>query len=114
MIRRPPRSTLFPYTTLFRSRASRSVRCAGIPVPECGPREQPAAGDVQREPWREPVRQSHVRFGAEEPTVTLGPAVLRRVVPAEELRLDTTVRDEEAVRVDRLVRPGEGQAGADG
>src|SRR3712207_7890141 len=25
MIRRPPRSTLFPYTTLFRSRASRGV-----------------------------------------------------------------------------------------
>src|SRR2546430_8228976 len=28
MIRRPPRSTLFPYTTLFRSR--RTVSCAGI------------------------------------------------------------------------------------
>src|SRR2546426_8371690 len=26
MIRRPPRSTLFPYTTLFRSRASRAAR----------------------------------------------------------------------------------------
>src|SRR6266513_6224518 len=26
MIRRPPRSTLFPYTTLFRSRPSRPVR----------------------------------------------------------------------------------------
>src|SRR5256885_6809243 len=26
MIRRPPRSTLFPYTTLFRSRVSRSER----------------------------------------------------------------------------------------
>src|SRR3712207_8806528 len=26
MIRRPPRSTLFPYTTLFRSRAGRSRR----------------------------------------------------------------------------------------
>src|SRR2546430_6852644 len=26
MIRRPPRSTLFPYTTLFRSRPSRRVR----------------------------------------------------------------------------------------
>src|SRR5258705_4843067 len=26
MIRRPPRSTLFPYTTLFRSASSRSVR----------------------------------------------------------------------------------------
>src|SRR3712207_8895159 len=32
MIRRPPRSTLFPYTTLFRSHA---VQLAG------GPREQP-------------------------------------------------------------------------
>src|SRR2546422_2142798 len=26
MIRRPPRSTLFPYTTLFRSRVSRTAR----------------------------------------------------------------------------------------
>src|SRR2546426_8808524 len=30
MIRRPPRSTLFPYTTLFRS--SRSSRCCGSRV----------------------------------------------------------------------------------
>src|SRR3712207_8876609 len=31
MIRRPPRSTLFPYTTLFRSRAARAVVChAGV------------------------------------------------------------------------------------
>src|SRR5689334_23924010 len=30
MIRRPPRSTLFPYTTLFRSRG----RGAGRPVPQ--------------------------------------------------------------------------------
>src|SRR6266496_6135511 len=29
MIRRPPRSTLFPYTTLFRSR--RRARCAPVP-----------------------------------------------------------------------------------
>src|SRR5258707_3536603 len=28
MIRRPPRSTLFPYTTLFRSRISSPVRAA--------------------------------------------------------------------------------------
>src|SRR5260370_10853666 len=28
MIRRPPRSTLFPYTTLFRSRYSRSSTCS--------------------------------------------------------------------------------------
>src|SRR5205823_14342880 len=28
MIRRPPRSTLFPYTTLFRSRSRRARRCS--------------------------------------------------------------------------------------
>src|SRR5436853_3720993 len=28
MIRRPPRSTLFPYTTLFRSRVPKTHRCA--------------------------------------------------------------------------------------
>src|SRR3989338_7118481 len=31
MIRRPPRSTLFPYTTLFRSHCT---RCGTVPVPE--------------------------------------------------------------------------------
>src|SRR5688572_32571041 len=29
MIRRPPRSTLFPYTTLFRSRTAACPRCSG-------------------------------------------------------------------------------------
>src|SRR2546430_12167317 len=32
MIRRPPRSTLFPYTTLFRSRV-RHAHVDGLPVP---------------------------------------------------------------------------------
>src|SRR5689334_24723994 len=32
MIRRPPRSTLFPYTTLFRSSADRSRRADGAPT----------------------------------------------------------------------------------
>src|SRR2546422_6356305 len=31
MIRRPPRSTLFPYTTLFRSRSRRAARA--LPAP---------------------------------------------------------------------------------
>src|SRR6267154_6588080 len=30
MIRRPPRSTLFPYTTLFRSQAEHGVRLQGL------------------------------------------------------------------------------------
>src|SRR5256885_12065783 len=49
MIRRPPRSTLFPYTTLFRSR--------------CPNREQPREPDahrVRREPHRHGVRLGHV------------------------------------------------------
>src|SRR3712207_8389212 len=40
MIRRPPRSTLFPYTTLFRSRASASIRRARTPA---RPQESEAA-----------------------------------------------------------------------
>src|SRR3712207_7453807 len=36
MIRRPPRSTLFPYTTLFRSRSRRRLR-AGRPRPPTTP-----------------------------------------------------------------------------
>src|SRR3712207_7445132 len=32
MIRRPPRSTLFPYTTLFRSRRGRARRRPGEPL----------------------------------------------------------------------------------
>src|SRR2546428_5244041 len=34
MIRRPPRSTLFPYTPLFRSRVGREGRLAGAGQPE--------------------------------------------------------------------------------
>src|SRR2546430_10444781 len=33
MIRRPPRSTLFPYTTLFRSRRPAALRRRGVAAP---------------------------------------------------------------------------------
>src|SRR3712207_8425934 len=47
MIRRPPRSTLFPYTTLFRS--------DGQVVPEAAERDDaaPDPGDAGAEPGRE-------------------------------------------------------------
>src|SRR2546430_13086595 len=35
MIRRPPRSTLFPYTTLFRSRVSVFSPALSHPLPKC-------------------------------------------------------------------------------
>src|SRR3712207_1401307 len=43
MIRRPPRSTLFPYTTLFRSKASLSSTGYRLPATGCDRREQPLA-----------------------------------------------------------------------
>src|SRR5256714_8918672 len=59
MIRRPPRSTLFPYTTLFRSRhqARRGIGIAGLPHEE-------AVVDLVVEPDRlVPVDEECLRAG---------------------------------------------------
>src|SRR2546422_7368462 len=62
MIRRPPRSTLFPYTTLFRSRRGRgptaSWRCCGAP----GTAPPPAPG---RATWRRLYRGGAAGLGDE-------------------------------------------------
>src|SRR5579884_238376 len=42
MIRRPPRSTLFPYTTLFRSPRRRRLRAGGLRRPAGRPRRRGA------------------------------------------------------------------------
>src|SRR3712207_8710474 len=48
MIRRPPRSTLFPYTTLFRSPLGRVVAQVAIAaVDELGVGQRPQQGRVQ-------------------------------------------------------------------
>src|SRR2546425_7601271 len=57
MIRRPPRSTLFPYTTLFRS------RCAQTPAPlrprrTCGARLA-QGGPKGQDPQQHPVDPRH-------------------------------------------------------
>src|SRR3712207_6908551 len=46
MIRRPPRSTLFPYTTLFRSRAG--VRADPLPIPHQDEAVPPADAVLRR------------------------------------------------------------------
>src|SRR5260370_30257511 len=43
MIRRPPRSTLFPYTTLFRSEARNSAQDRAPRRGSCAPRDMPRA-----------------------------------------------------------------------
>src|SRR3712207_7757297 len=70
MIRRPPRSTLFPYTTLFRSRPAEvgaaprdDDRLGGLPRPEVvavvDGDEEPAARALEREPERVPRSEEH-------------------------------------------------------
>src|SRR3712207_7580470 len=44
MIRRPPRSTLFPYTTLFRSAGARRRSGARRAAPSRGAEQPPAGG----------------------------------------------------------------------
>src|SRR2546422_6725092 len=46
MIRRPPRSTLFPYTTLFRSPSARIARVAHFRHPDRGPPPQQASAHL--------------------------------------------------------------------
>src|SRR5438132_9995781 len=56
MIRRPPRSTLFPYTTLFRS-----GRCEREPGPRTRAARGAAPGDDQRGGARHGARRRAVR-----------------------------------------------------
>src|SRR2546430_5595243 len=52
MIRRPPRSTLFPYTTLFRSAGAGRAAAPGDVGGEAGPSDSPVRthDDVRRRP----------------------------------------------------------------
>src|SRR2546426_7639049 len=62
MIRRPPRSTLFPYTTLFRSEASLSEPAQSA----CwrGPRGYPVGGLGGAAPLPPTLIRTHVSRGA--------------------------------------------------
>src|SRR2546422_6513954 len=46
MIRRPPRSTLFPYTTLFRSRSRSCASLSETSTPGTGRESEPSAGPL--------------------------------------------------------------------
>src|SRR3712207_8885585 len=60
MIRQPPRSTLFPYTTLFRSRRSPS-RARGRSAPASTTDRRPHAEGSATRPARGPARARGVR-----------------------------------------------------
>src|SRR2546422_6592044 len=60
MIRRPPRSTLFPYTTLFRS-----------PLPQVGSPPRPAPRPPTQRPVARPARAAPPALRSEEHTSEL-------------------------------------------
>src|SRR2546425_9096591 len=66
MIRRPPRSTLFPYTTLFRSQDSAEL---GAPLDEAVSLEQPNCGESGRA--RDGVKRECLAVRSEEHTSEL-------------------------------------------
>src|SRR5256885_15848850 len=69
MIRRPPRSTLFPYTTLFRSPRRATRACpAAAPMRRSG-----------RRTWRGPAHSS-CRAGPGSPRPRRGPPICARVL----------------------------------
>src|SRR5687768_18042479 len=64
MIRRPPRSTLFPYTTLFRSPPSRGVPRSGQ-AGDCQHADRAVRGS--RLTWKSEVRSQKSEVGNREP-----------------------------------------------
>src|SRR3712207_8967591 len=64
MIRRPPRSTLFPYTTLFRSRLrcfSRIAAAVGAPAATENPSQRHAAPSSVTRIWRSEEHTSELQ-----------------------------------------------------
>src|SRR2546422_3452543 len=102
MIRRPPRSTLFPYTTLFRSeetdRAQHWFRATAGPLQaeDQGRHAQPiaVAGDLVRDPGRvadqeavaRQLREARVEALAGRERLVLLPTAVRAVLGVEERR----------------------------
>src|SRR2546422_4681392 len=58
MIRRPPRSTLFPYTTLFRSVADPPLAARFVDVP-VDPKDRPEGLDRRANPRRPDRSEEH-------------------------------------------------------
>src|SRR5437660_1827303 len=98
MLRPPPRSTLFPYTTLFRSSLSTSPKGTAWQPGTKGPKRSRHCASPQREsaprerPWKPP---SHERRRSEEHTSELqsrGHLVCRLLLEKKKKRNNETQR----------------------
>src|SRR6266480_5836190 len=75
MIRRPPRSTLFPYTTLFRARASR--RSLGGPRGPGG-RPRPLRPQRRRSTGRRPRDRKSTRLNSSHMSISYAVFCLKK------------------------------------
>src|SRR2546425_13203846 len=130
MIRRPPRSTLFPYTTLFRSLAVWFMAELGLPTKTLvdGLQDDSIGGDEAAVPWRRPgtsplladptsplardmavvlVAEMALRHGQ-----TLGPAVATRLDAARAALTASRLPGARALLLlgDRAAAAGDGDA----
>src|SRR3712207_9149103 len=77
MIRRPPRSTLFPYTTLFRSRGWRPLRDGGAATGRSEPRPTTVRVLLDHAEPRRAVRKTGARRSSYDNMPKIGGAVSR-------------------------------------
>src|SRR5690348_17710696 len=77
MMRRPPRSTLFPYTTLFRSAAHVDPMPVG-PVHRCGPGSSAGGGDHPALIRRQHVDRKSTRLNSSHPSISYAVFCLKK------------------------------------
>src|SRR2546426_3862882 len=90
MIRRPPRSTLFPYTTLFRSLAG-CVRAHGerqgarrLPVPRDEERPGPVVSDVVLDQDLAPIDRKSTRLNSSHLVISYAVFCLKKKKKAKQ------------------------------
>src|SRR3712207_7356078 len=71
MIRRPPRSTLFPYTTLFRSSVGASARVSAGNCTRHQPLHQPTAHSISRTQRSALTPRSHATVAGDRKSTRL-------------------------------------------
>src|SRR2546425_9296521 len=94
MIRRPPRSTLFPYTTLFRSARNAPAIDAFLSLPACEELRLTRPGVLKvllggRE-FRPPALSLHLTPELDEHVWLLGDWTERLVIPQTQMRIEWT------------------------
>src|SRR5256884_8859144 len=94
MIRRPPRSTLFPYTTLFRSRSTTPPapwRRISVSDSQAGPRKQRRPGKIRLSENGNPHQTKDSSHGfSEKIAPLLGRPPIRPVKDRKSTRLNSS------------------------